>query len=62
MGIPKKRQAGSRRGKRRSHDALKAPRISKCPETGLPKLAHRVCEDSGYYGKGKQIFEVEEKL
>lgn len=62
MAVPKKRASKARRNKRRAHDALTLPKISKCAKTGLPKLSHRVCEDSGYYGKHKQIFEVEERL
>ncbi|MBX3459110.1 MAG: 50S ribosomal protein L32 [Planctomycetes bacterium] len=62
MATPKKRSSRSRRNNRRAHDALKLPKISKCAKTGLPKLSHRVCEDSGYYGKDKKVFEVEERL
>jgi large subunit ribosomal protein L32 len=62
MAVPKKKHSKARRNKRRSHDALKLPKISKCAKTGLPKLSHRVCEESGYYGKHKQVFEVEERL
>lgn len=62
MATPKKRHSKARRNKRRSHDALTMPRISKCAKTGLPKLSHRVCEESGFYGKTKQVFEVEERL
>jgi large subunit ribosomal protein L32 len=62
MPVPKKRQSRARRNKRRAHDALVLPTISKCAKTGLPKLSHRVCEDSGYYGKTKKVFEVEERL
>jgi large subunit ribosomal protein L32 len=62
MATPKKRSSRARRNKRRAHDALKVPRISRCARTGLPKLSHRVCEDSGYYGKTKRVFEVDERL
>jgi len=62
MATPKKRSSRARRGKRRSHDALKVPQISRCAKTGLPKLSHRVCEESGYYGMKKKIFTVEERL
>ncbi|MCA8911815.1 MAG: 50S ribosomal protein L32 [Planctomycetes bacterium] len=62
MAVPKKKHSKARRNKRRSHDALKLPKISKCAKTGLPKLSHRVCEESGYYGKNKRVFEVEERL
>jgi large subunit ribosomal protein L32 len=62
MATPKKRASRARRNKRRAHDGLKLPKISVCPKTGLPKLSHRVCEESGYYGKDKQVFEVDERL
>lgn len=62
MATPKKKSSKARRNKRRSHDALSMPKISKCAKTGLPKLSHRVCEESGFYGKNKQVFEVEERL
>lgn len=62
MPVPKKRTSRAARNQRRSHDALTLPKLSKCAKTGLPKLSHRVCEDSGYYGKTKRVFEVEERL
>lgn len=62
MATPKKRSSRARRNSRRAHDALKLPKLSKCAKTGLPKLSHRVCEGSGYYGKDKKVFEVEERL
>jgi large subunit ribosomal protein L32 len=62
MATPKKKTSRARRNKRRAHDALSTPKISKCAKTGLPKLSHRVCEDSGYYGKERKVFEVEERL
>lgn len=62
MATPKKRSSRARRNSRRAHDALKLPKLSKCAKTGLPKLSHRVCEESGYYGKDKKVFEVEERL
>jgi len=62
MPVPKKRSSRAARNQRRSHDALVPPRLSKCAKTGLPKLSHRVCEDSGYYGKHKRVFVVDERL
>ncbi|MBK9975706.1 MAG: 50S ribosomal protein L32 [Planctomycetes bacterium] len=62
MPVPKKRSSRAARNQRRSHDALTIPKLSKCAKTGLPKLSHRVCEDSGFYGKTKRVFEVEERL
>jgi large subunit ribosomal protein L32 len=62
MPTPKKKTSRSRRNMRRAHDALSLPKISRCATTGLPKLSHRVCEESGFYGKHKQVFQVEERL
>lgn len=62
MPVPKKRSSRAARNQRRSHDALTLPKLSKCAKTGLPKLSHRVCEDSGFYGKSRRVFEVEERL
>ncbi len=62
MATPKKKTSRARRNTRRAHDAISLPKISKCAKTGLPKLSHRVCEDSGYYGKHMQVFQVEERL
>jgi large subunit ribosomal protein L32 len=62
MATPKKRASRARRNKRRSHNALTLPIVGVCPKTGLPKLSHRVCEESGFYGKDKQVFEVDERL
>ena len=62
MATPKKKTSKARRNSRRSHNAISLPKLSKCAKTGMPKLSHRVCEDSGFYGKDKQVFEVEERL
>ncbi len=62
MATPKKRKSKSRVNTRRSHHALKLPNLGVDPKTGAPKLPHTVCEDSGYYGKTKRVFVVEEKL
>jgi large subunit ribosomal protein L32 len=62
MATPKKRSSRSKIGRRRSHDSLTLPQLGKCPKTGRPKLSHRVCEESGYYGKNVRVFTVEEKL
>jgi large subunit ribosomal protein L32 len=62
MATPKKRTSRARRDKRRSHNAITLPQIGTCPKSGRPKLSHRVCEESGYYGKDKQVFDVDERL
>lgn len=58
MAVPKKRTSRSRRGMRRSHDALRAPNLSPCPQCGEPKEPHRVCSNCGHY-RGRQVFQVE---
>ena len=59
MAHPKKRHTSSRRGKRRSHDALATPAVSTCPQCGEPKRPHNVCLSCGTY-KGKDVIEIEE--
>ena len=62
MAVPKKRQSHARTAKRRSHHAIDKPQVGKCSVTGLPKLPHRICEESGYYGKNKKVTDVKERL
>jgi large subunit ribosomal protein L32 len=62
MPVPKKRHSPARTGKRRSHDHKTAVNVGRCVVSGLPKLPHRVCEESGYYGKDKKVIEVKERL
>jgi large subunit ribosomal protein L32 len=47
--VPKTRISKSRRGKRRSHQALKAPHLVICTQCREPHLPHRVCPSCGYY-------------
>ncbi|MHB8895952.1 MAG: 50S ribosomal protein L32 [Candidatus Geothermincolia bacterium] len=58
MAVPKRRTSKSNRDSRRSHHALKAVLLGKCPQCHQPKLPHRVCRECGYYN-GRQVFEVE---
>ncbi len=60
MGVPKRRASKSRKGMRRSHQALKAPNLSVCPECGEMKRPHIVCPHCGKYN-GRQVIEVKEK-
>ncbi|MCH2409759.1 50S ribosomal protein L32 [Myxococcota bacterium] len=50
MIAPKRRTSRSRRDKRRSHDALKAPARSVCSNCGAPKAPHRAWRNCGWYG------------
>lgn len=59
MAVQKKRNTPSRRGMRRSHDALKSPALSTDPTTGEVHLRHHVTPD-GYYRGVKVIDTVEE--
>jgi len=54
MAVQKHRKTRSERGKRRSHDALKARQLSQDPVTGETHLRHNVAPD-GYY-KGREVF------
>jgi large subunit ribosomal protein L32 len=54
MAVPKKKVSKSRRGMRRSHDALKAVNTVECSNCGAQKRPHHVCDSCGYYN-GRQI-------
>ncbi len=55
MAVQKNRKTPSRRGMRRSHDALKAPTLSVEPTTGETHLRHHVSPE-GYY-KGRKVLD-----
>jgi large subunit ribosomal protein L32 len=59
MPNPKRRHSKARRGKRRAHDALRAPQTTLCPNCQEPRLQHRVCPKCGYY-KDRQVVQVEQ--
>ena len=63
MAVQKSRKTPSKRGMRRSHNAIKNPTLSEDQETGEAHLRHHITAD-GYY-RGKQVIksvveEVEE--
>ncbi|MEM7244351.1 MAG: 50S ribosomal protein L32 [Acidobacteriota bacterium] len=58
MATPKRRVSKTRRDKRRAHDALAAPSISRCPSCGEMKRPHRVCEACGSY-RGREVLDIE---
>ena len=49
MAVPKRKTSPSRRGMRRSHDALKVTRSMECTNCGGTKLPHHICNSCGYY-------------
>ena len=57
MPNPKRRHSKERRDRRRAHDALAMPTISKCPQCGEPKLPHRVCPSCGTYN-GTEVLAI----
>ena len=56
MAVQKNRKTPSRRGMRRSHDALKGAAISVDPETGESHLRHHVAPD-GFY-RGRKVIQI----
>ena len=56
MAVPKKKTSRSRRDERRYSSAyrLTATQAVKCPNCGVPSLAHRACSDCGHYN-GRQV-------
>ncbi|MBM9518647.1 50S ribosomal protein L32 [Desulforhopalus vacuolatus] len=61
MALPKRRQSHSRTRLRRSHDGLKKPGISVCPECGEPKEPHRLCGNCGKY-RGRTVYSLDVDL
>ena len=53
MAVQKSRKTPSRRGMRRSHDALSAPQLATDPTTGETHRRHHMTAD-GYY-RGRQV-------
>ena len=53
MAVQKSRKTPSKRGMRRSHNALKNPTLSEDQETGEIHLRHHITAD-GYY-RGKKV-------
>ena len=49
MAVQKSRVTPSRRGQRRSHDALTAGNPNECPSCGELKRPHHVCPSCGHY-------------
>jgi len=58
MAVQQNRKTPSKRGMRRSHDALKGKAISIEPTTGEAHLRHNVSPD-GFY-RGRKVIEVED--
>jgi ribosomal protein L32 len=59
MAVQKSRKTRSRRGMRRSHDALKAATLSVEQMTGETHVRHHISPD-GYY-RGRKVLSTKEK-
>lgn len=60
MAVQKSRKTPSRRGMRRSHDALRSRTLSVEPATGETHIRHHVSAD-GFY-RGRKVIEVPQEL
>ncbi len=60
MAVQKSRKTPSRRGMRRSHDALTTKQLATDPTTGEIHVRHHITKD-GYY-RGRQVIEVKSKI
>jgi large subunit ribosomal protein L32 len=58
MAVQKSRKTPSKRGMRRSHNALTNPALSEDQETGEIHLRHHITAD-GYY-RGKKVINTKE--
>jgi len=58
MAVQKSKKSRSRRGMRRSHDALTARTLSIDPTTGETHIRHHVTAD-GFY-RGRKVVEIQD--
>lgn len=59
MAVPKRKTSKARKNTRRSAVwKLQAPALTKCPDCGEFKLAHRVCPNCGMYN-GREVIKQE---
>ncbi|CAN5216803.1 hypothetical protein BH10PSE19_BH10PSE19_18360 [soil metagenome] len=56
MAVAKSRKSRSKRGMRRSHNALSGPTLAVDPTTGETHRRHHITKD-GYY-KGQRVVEI----
>lgn len=60
MAVQKSRVTPSRRGQRRSHDALSAKQLATDPTSGEMHIRHHVTAD-GFY-RGKKVIDSKSKV
>lgn len=61
MAVPKKKVSKSRRDKRRSHHALKAPAYVVDQDSGEYRRPHHIDLKTGMY-RGREVIEPKEKF
>ncbi|MFH1422898.1 MAG: 50S ribosomal protein L32 [Planctomycetota bacterium] len=49
MANPKRRHSNMRTRKRRSHHALKAPSLTRCPRCNYLMMPHKICLNCEHY-------------
>lgn len=60
MAVPKSKITRSKRGFRRSHDALTVFNPNECPNCGEMKRPHHVCASCGFYDDREVIAQADE--
>ncbi|MCL4860885.1 MAG: 50S ribosomal protein L32 [Caldilineaceae bacterium] len=55
--LPKRKISKGRKGRRRAHDAIGAPKLVTCSHCHQMMLPHRVCPHCGQY-RGRQVIDV----
>ena len=60
MAVPKKKTSPSRRGMRRSADALKSPTYVEDKDSGELRRPHHVCGACGHYDGREVVARTEE--
>jgi large subunit ribosomal protein L32 len=58
MAVQQNRKTRSKRGMRRSHDALKQPTLSEDPSSGEVHIRHHITPD-GFY-RGRKVLDMDE--
>jgi large subunit ribosomal protein L32 len=59
MAVPKRKTSKSKRNKRRTHQKVAIPNLTRCPQCGEARLPHHACPSCGTY-KGRTVIEIEE--
>lgn len=60
MAVPQNKITKSRRGNRRSHDALVAGNPAECPSCGELRRPHHVCPSCGNYNDREVVAQADE--